>query len=231
MVPVCVDVDFNRYTVAWISPGFTYAEVVMGQTKIDKLLDSLHKLQSQIEAEVRILLEQKQAEFKYNLLKGKVKFESEIKKLHKAQRVNVFVYIITARLGHILTAPVIYSLIFPIFILDVSISIYQSICFRIYAIPLVRRSDYIQIDRHKLAYLNIIEKLNCIYCGYGNGVIEYAREITSITEQYWCPIKHARRVRATHELTNNFLDYGDADAYHQRLDEIRTQLTGQGNTD
>ena len=196
----------------------------MIQSKIDKLLESLNRLQAQIETEVQALLEEKQAQFQYTLRKGKVIFAREVKKLHKTQRVNVFVYIIKARPGCLLSAPVIYSVVVPIALLDLAISIYQSICFRIYGIPMVRRSDYIVIDRHKLAYLNLIEKLNCIYCGYGNGVIEYTREITARTEQYWCPIKHARRTHASHELSNSFVDYGDAKAYRERLNEIRAQV-------
>jgi hypothetical protein len=52
----------------------------------------------------------------------------------------------------------------------------------------------ISFDRRKLAYLNAIEKLNC---DYANGILTYAREIASRTEQFWCPIKHAAMPRAT----------------------------------
>lgn len=41
----------------------------------------------------------------------------------------------------------------------------------------MRRGDYIVVDRHHLAYLNVIQKINCVYCGYGNGLIAYARKI------------------------------------------------------
>ena len=189
--------------------------------KIDQLLDSLHQLQGQIETEVQALLEQKREQFHYTLRKGKVSFAREVRKLHRAQRVNVFVYLYRARLAHVLTAPIVYSVIVPIVMMDVAVSFYQAICFRVYGIPRVKRSDYIVIDRHKLSYLNIIEKLNCVYCGYGNGVIEYAREITARTEQYWCPIKHARLPGSMHERVNDFLDYGDAEAYRQKLAQIR----------
>jgi hypothetical protein len=50
-------------------------------------------------------------------------------------------------------------------------------------------------DRYHLAYLNVLEKLNC---AYANGLIAYVREIAGRTEQYWCPIKHARRVIGAH---------------------------------
>ncbi|HEB81248.1 MAG TPA: hypothetical protein ENJ11_00130 [Gammaproteobacteria bacterium] len=189
--------------------------------KIDELLDDLHRLQAQVEEEVEGLLEQKRKQFHYTLHQGKVSFASEVRKLHKAQRINVLAYLMRARPAHLLTAPIIYSVILPIALMDIMVSLYQSVCFRAYGIPLVRRSDYIIIDRHKLSYLNAIEKFNCVYCGYGNGVIEYAREITARTEQYWCPIKHARRSRSAHELINNFVDYGDAETYHRELEKIR----------
>jgi hypothetical protein len=196
----------------------------MAQSKIDQLLENLHQLQTQLEAEVQTLLEQKQAQFKYSLMKGRVTFENEIKKLHKAQRVNIFIYVYTARLGHLVSAPFIYSLIVPVILLDLAVTSYQAICFRIYAIPLVKRRDYIVIDRHRLVYLNYIEKMNCVYCGYGNGVLDYAREITARTELYWCPIKHARLSRASHEMSGNFVDYGDAEAYRSNLESIRKQI-------
>lgn len=50
-----------------------------------------------------------------------------------------------------------------------------------------------------LSYLNAIEKLNCVYCGYGNGVIAYGREIIARTEQFWCPIKHASKAAGEHD--------------------------------
>jgi hypothetical protein len=50
----------------------------------------------------------------------------------------------------------------------------------------------------------------CVYCGYANGVIAYARKIASRTEQYWCPIKHALRIRDPHVRYAQFLEYGDA---------------------
>ena len=87
-----------------------------------------------------------------------------------------------------------------------------------------KRDDYIAIDRHRLGYLNAIEKLNCVYCGYSNGVIAYVREIAARTEQYWCPIKHARRVIGSHPRYAMFDDYGDAEGYQKRADELRALL-------
>ena len=79
------------------------------------------------------------------------------------------------------------------------------------SIEKVKRSDYLILDRYHLAYLNVIEKIDCAYCSYCNGVAGYVREIAVRTEQYWCPIKHARRVIAAHERYQRFAEFGDAD--------------------
>ena len=92
-------------------------------------------------------------------------------------------------------------MVLPIALLDLWASVYQWVCFPVYGISRVRRSAYVVIDRQHLAYLNAIEKLNCVYCGYGNGVFAYVREIAGRTEQYRCPIRHARRVRARRTRT------------------------------
>jgi hypothetical protein len=110
--------------------------------------------------------------------------------------------------------------IIPFLVLDLAVTIYQQVCFRIYHIPLVRRSDYLILDRHHLAYLNAIERFNCLYCGYSNGLIEYVREVAARTEQYWCPVKHALRSPDPHRLVDRFVDYGDIEAYQTRLDAI-----------
>jgi hypothetical protein len=80
------------------------------------------------------------------------------------------------------------------------------------------------IDRHRLGYLNAIEKLNCVYCGSANGVFAYVREIAGRTEQYWCPIRHAKRVRGPHGHYHAFVDFGDVDGYRKRLPLLRAEL-------
>lgn len=145
-------------------------------------------------------------------------------------KTGLFTWLRNSRPQSFLSAPFVYGMILPIGLLDVSLTVYQAICFRLYGIPRVKRSDYIVIDRHHLAYLNIIEKLNCVYCGYGTAVINYAREIISRTEQYWCPIKHARKVIDAHSRYKTFLDYGDATAYPIKLIDFRESLKGDKST-
>jgi hypothetical protein len=78
-------------------------------------------------------------------------------------------------------------MVVPLVFMDISVILYQHICFRIYGIHRVKRGDYFTIDRHYLFYLNLIEKANCLYCGYGNCLIEYAREVIARTE-CWLPL-------------------------------------------
>jgi hypothetical protein len=82
-------------------------------------------------------------------------------------------------------------------------------------------------DRAALQYLNALEKLNCAYCSYVNGVIAYVREIASRTGQYWCPIKHARRVLGAHPRYAAFEEYGDGVHYQARLRTLRVALSGE----
>ncbi|MBT8448589.1 MAG: hypothetical protein KJO69_02810 [Gammaproteobacteria bacterium] len=202
----------------------------MPDSTIDNILESLHSLQAELETEIDKLLQEKRKQFRYTLIRGKVRFDREVRKLQRRYKIGSLKYLASARVGHILIAPVIYSLFFPLILLDIMVTLYQHIGFRVYGIQRVKRSDYIVIDRQHLAYLNLIEKINCSYCGYANGLIEYTREVGARTEQYWCPIKHSRRTPEPHQLAGNFVDYGDADEYKNRLDELRQQLHQHDNS-
>lgn len=193
----------------------------MPHNPLEELQARLSATRREVEAEMETELAAQRERFRYSLQRGKVRFEREIRELHRRYRVGLLKYIVGARLGFILSAPLIYGLIVPLVFLDLAVTLYQHVCFRIYQIPLVRRRDYIVVDRQHLAYLNGIEKLNCIYCGYANGMIAYVREVAGRTEQFWCPIKHARRMAGPHDHVDAFFDYGDAEAYRSGLDDVR----------
>ncbi|MCW8882548.1 MAG: hypothetical protein OQK92_09535 [Sedimenticola sp.] len=193
----------------------------MNKTTLDEILSRLQQMQLELEEEIDRLLQEKRQQFHYTLKQGKVRFEQGFKALQRRQRIGLWRYLRNAKLAHILSAPIIYSVIFPLVLLDLMITIYQQSCFRIYGIPLVRRADYMRVDRLQLSYLNAIEKINCLYCSYGNGLIEYCREISARTEQYWCPIKHAQRTPDPHKRMELFADFGDAESYKKRLVELR----------
>lgn len=184
---------------------------------IEALFEKLRVLEAELEAE----LAKRRADLRFGLEKGRAIFEEEVLRRHRELRTRLSAYVLNARPLVVLTAPVIYSLIVPLVLLDLFVTIYQAICFPIYGIPKVRRRDYLIFDRHHLAYLNAIEKLNCAYCSYANGLIAYVREIAGRTEQHWCPIKHARRAIGAHPAYATFEDYGDADGYRKWLEKFQ----------
>lgn len=190
-------------------------------SRVDDLLEHIAGLERELETE----LNRARAHWRYQIEVGRVRFEREVHLAHQRLKQSIPRFLSESRLLNLLTAPVIYSMIVPIALLDLWITLYQMICFRAYGIARVRRSTYIVIDRQHLAYLNSIEKLNCVYCGYANGVFAYMREVAGRTEQYWCPIRHAKRVRAPHTHYRHFIDYGDADGYRHRLIPLRDALT------
>jgi hypothetical protein len=185
--------------------------------EIESLLEKIKALESSLTQE----LEKKQKEFFYVVIRKKVRFEREVRKHHKTLVKKIRRYIQDAAFLNILTAPVIWFCLIPGALLDLSITVYQGICFPVYKIPKVKRSDYIVIDRQNLAYLNGIEKFNCVYCGYFNGLVAYVQEVVARTEQYWCPIKHARKLKTIHKRYRNFMDFGDADGYRKNIETVR----------
>jgi hypothetical protein len=63
-----------------------------------------------------------------------------------------------------------------------------------------------------------------MYCSYAVGLLAYANEIIARTEQYFCPIKHAGKILGTHARYEHFLEYGEADNYHGKLEALREEL-------
>jgi len=188
--------------------------------QIAELMEKIHVLQGELDAE----LAKRRAELRVGLERGRIKFEEELLRRHRELRRKLLPYLLSANPLVILTAPVIYAGIVPFLVLDLFVTVYQAACFPIYGIAKVKRADYLVFDRHHLAYLNALEKLNCAYCAYANGLIGYTREIAARTEQYWCPIKHARRVIGTHERYALFDDYGNAEEYQAELARLRKAL-------
>jgi len=186
-----------------------------------EVLDRIRELEADLEREVAAAQER----WQYRVESGKVRFESEVRRRHRGMKTSVRRYLSESYVPSMLSAPIVYSVALPFMLIDLWVSLYQLICFPIYGIPRVRRADYIVIDRYKLAYLNSIEKANCDYCSYANGLIAYVREVAARTEQYWCPIKHAQRVRAPHSRYRHFVDYGDAEGYKRELPIQRDALS------
>ena len=164
------------------------------------------------------------ARWRYRIERRRIMFDREARAAHRRFRQSIAAFLRESSLINALTAPLIYSVAVPFVLADAWITLYQWICFPLYGIARVPRRDYFVLDRHKLAYLNAIEKVNCTYCSYANGTIAYIREIAARTEQYWCPIKHGGRVRAPHAHYPLFPEYGDAAGYRAEAPALRAAL-------
>jgi hypothetical protein len=191
---------------------------------LDELMEKLRS----VEAEIEVELAKRREELRFRIENRRIIFEEEVLKVQRAIKVGLARYISNASPLVVVTAPVIYSMIIPIVLLDVTVVVYQAICFPIYRIPRVRRTDYLIFDRHHLAYLNVLEKLNCAYCSYANGAIAFMREVAARTEIYWCPIKHARRVLGPHPHYQGFADFGDAKGFREKLEHLKDGVKIEG---
>ena len=189
-------------------------------TRVSEILGEIRRLEEELEDAIKT----HQVEFLYRVEGAKVRFETAAKEAHRKLKTGTFRWLFESELRHVVTAPVIYAMIVPLVFLDIFVSIYQFVCFPAYRIPKVRRRQFILIDRQQLAYLNVIEKFNCVYCGYANGLIAYVREIIARTEQYWCPIKHARKILDPHRRYARFADFGEAEDYAEHLKTMRESL-------
>ena len=62
------------------------------------------------------------------------------------------------------------------------------------------------------------QKLQCVYCGYANGVLTFCSELGVRLERYWCGIQHERVegfIAPPHHA--DFLEFGDEEALRQRI--------------
>jgi hypothetical protein len=188
--------------------------------RIRQILDQI----TELESELNTLIDEHESRLRYRVEGQRIVFEQAIHEAHQRVKLGVFRWFLTVRPQNYLTMPIIYGAIVPMALFDLCISLYQLICFPVYRVARVKRRDYIVFDHQHLAYLNIIEKVHCLYCSYAVGVVAYAQEIIARTEQYFCPIKHAQKVHNAHSRYERFLDYGEGDDFHRRIEEFRGAL-------
>jgi len=189
--------------------------------------DRIHQILGQmavLEDELRSAVHDQESRMFFQINGKRVEFERSVKEAHRKLKTGFFRWLVTYRPQNLITGPLIYGMALPLLMLDLCVTFYQWACFPIYGIMKVRRADYLVFDRHHLGYLNFIEKFHCTYCEYGNGLMSYMAEILARTEQYFCPIKHARKILRTHDRYSRFLAYGDGENYEARLEEYRLAL-------
>ncbi|MDP1655751.1 MAG: hypothetical protein Q8K91_06035 [Hylemonella sp.] len=189
----------------------------------ERIRDLLGQI-SALEGDLRTALHEQEQRVTFTIRGKRVEFEQSVKQAHRQLKTGFFHWLLTIRPLNLLTLPIIYAMIVPLLMLDLCVSFYQATCFPIYRVTKVRRADYFVFDRQYLGYLNVIERFQCAYCAYANGLMAYVTEIVARTEQYFCPIKHARKILGTHERYARFLEYGDAADYPARLEEFRRAM-------
>lgn len=189
--------------------------------RLEELLARIHTLQDELEEEYRKRREE--------LGRKREALAEEFLRQQRRYKVNLLRFIAQSRPLVLLTSPLIYLGWIPFLLMDAFVTLYQAVCFPVYRIPKVRRRDYLVFDRAGLPYLNLVEKFNCFYCSYGNGIAAYTREVAARTEQYWCPIKHARRVLSAHERYPEFFEFGDAETFRAGQARLRREYGDSGD--
>jgi len=185
--------------------------------KIKEMIEEIEAMKVKLGEEIA----QQEKDISYEIQNGYVRFEKDVLDKQKENMKNLLAWFREIPLLHLLTSPLIYGMIIPAILLDVILFFYQQIIFRIYKFESLKRSDYIIFDRQYLGYLNSIEKFNCMYCSYFNGLMHYASAIASRTELYFCPIRHAKKVAYQHEYYDELFEYGLGNDYQEKLKSLR----------
>ena len=128
--------------------------------KIDEIVLKIKVLEDELLEE----LKHKEKEFFYKIENGKAQFQREVMEEGRLKITSSLKYLSSFPVLAILTIPFIWSMMIPILLIDIFVSVYQYVCFPIYKIPRVKRKDYIIMDRYNLFYLDRVEKINCWYC-------------------------------------------------------------------
>lgn len=184
-------------------------------SKIAEILRKIDALNETLKKEHLRLAEK----YGFSIRQRKIVFLEKIRERNRGFRIPAWRYAIPRSIRHLLSLPFIYSMLVPAVILDAFISVYHLAAFPLYGIPRVRRDDYIVFDRRFLDYLNIIQKIHCLYCSYVNGVFAYSVEIAARTERYWCPIKAANRPKYYHAWYKDFADYGSPEEWNRKFND------------
>lgn len=186
---------------------------------MDSKIKALLKKMEELNQALRIEYARLAKEYGFTINQKRIIFLTKFRERNKALRIPVWKYVIPRNIRHVLSLPFIYMMIIPAVFLDICITIYHAAAFPLYRIPKIKRSDYIIYDRRFLDYLNVVQKIHCLYCSYVNGVFAYAVEIAARTERYWCPIKAANKPLSHHEWYKDFADYGNPEEWKEKFND------------
>ena len=188
--------------------------------RIKEMMVEIEDLKQKLKEEI----EQQEKKIDYEIKNGYIRFEDEVLSKQKENMKHLLAWFGETPFIQLLSAPIVYGMVLPALLLDLMLFVYTYVVGRVFKITFVQRKDYIVFDRQYLGYLNIVEKLNCLYCAYFNGLMQYSAAIAGRTELYFCPIKHAKKIAYDHNYYDAFFTYGDGDDYPERLKKLREEV-------
>lgn len=192
--------------------------------KINKMIEEIEEMKEKLVEEIL----QQEEEALYEIKNGYVKFEKEVLQKQKENMKNLSKWFADIPLSHLLSSPLVYAMVIPAVFLDMMLFVYVRVVAKAFKFKFPKRADFIVFDRQYLGYLNIIEKLNCMYCSYFNGLMAYALAVANRTELYFCPIKHAKKITYEQKYYAKYLCYGDEENYQDKLKKIRQEFEHKG---
>jgi hypothetical protein len=187
--------------------------------KLGAIVKKIRELEEEFEEEITRVGK----DIKYRIEGRKILFERSVMEYHRSLRTSIYRYLRITNVKNLILSAGIYIMFFPVAVIDLLVFLFQSIVFPRLGLEKVSRSEFIVFDRHKLQYLNFFQKVGCVYCSYVNGVAAYYSEVAGAAESYYCPIKHARRIRKPHAYYHEFVPYGHAEEYRERINELRKE--------
>jgi hypothetical protein len=186
-------------------------------SQLKKLTEKIDALNKALSREYARMAEK----YGFSIQQRTVTFLKEFRERNKKFRIPAWKYVVPTDVRHLISMPFIYIMIVPVVILDIFLTVYNRIALPLYRIPVVKRREYIIYDRQFLSYLNLIQKFNCLYCSYANGLMSYGTEIAARTERYWCPVKAAHKPIAHHGWYGDFADYGNPREWEERFNDSK----------
>lgn len=138
--------------------------------RIKSLLDSIIQLEDEIFKE----LKRSEQRFQYRFIQSIVQLKRAADPSLKTASSKASYLASAINWRHIASISFAFSMVIPFVFLDLTFTLYQAFCFRLYQITPVKRAQHFIVDRQFLKNLNGADKLNCMYCGSDNGVISYA---------------------------------------------------------
>jgi hypothetical protein len=130
---------------------------------------------------------------------------------------------------NIITGPLIYGMVLPLVFLDLSVWVYQYVCFPIYKLPRIVRAQFNAFDRQELRYLDWVSKAHCSYCAYATGVAAFSTAVIGATEAYFCPIKHQHKLQVVTASAVPYVEFEEPEGfdYATQLESLRKLQTGE----